>query len=317
MVGHSVTVIVAVKDRRERMLRCLDALLVQDHPSFEVLVLDNDSSDGTAEAVRERARGATVPVRVEAMAGTLGQIRNRAAREFSLGELVAFTDSDCIPAPGWLRAAADKLEANPRLGVVQGRTIPQDPVVEGWPATIRVEHFSGRFEGCNVVYRRRALVESAGFAEDVGAFWDDTPAGYAVRRAGWETGFAPEAVVYHDVTYPGFWWHVARQQQHRNLALILGRYPEMRRELLLGRIFLDRRSAKFAAFLVGVSLTPVVPAAVLLSAPYLYLLITGGQRAPRLKDLVSPKRLMHALIYDTARLLGLLRGTLRTGHVVL
>src|SRR5919197_4377844 len=48
-VAPEVTVAIPVKDRRERMLRCLDAVLAQDHPSYEVLVLDNGSTDGTAE----------------------------------------------------------------------------------------------------------------------------------------------------------------------------------------------------------------------------------------------------------------------------
>ena len=54
------------------MLRCLDALLQQDHPSFEVLVLDNGSSDGTPEACAERAATSDVPVRVEVLSGTVG-----------------------------------------------------------------------------------------------------------------------------------------------------------------------------------------------------------------------------------------------------
>ena len=55
-----VTVAVVVKDRRERMSRCLDALLAQDHDSFEILVCDNGSTDGTVAMVRERAAGASV-----------------------------------------------------------------------------------------------------------------------------------------------------------------------------------------------------------------------------------------------------------------
>src|SRR5689334_9060571 len=47
-----VTVAVPVKDRRVQMLRCIDALLAQDHPSFEILVLDNESTDGTPDEVR-------------------------------------------------------------------------------------------------------------------------------------------------------------------------------------------------------------------------------------------------------------------------
>src|SRR3954454_1331868 len=96
-----VTVVVPVKDRREQMLRCLDALLALDYPAFDVLIADNGSSDGTPEAFPERASGASVDVEVVAIDGPLGAVRNRAAA-MARGEIIAFTDSDCLPQPGWL-----------------------------------------------------------------------------------------------------------------------------------------------------------------------------------------------------------------------
>ena len=58
MTGEpSVTVVVPVLNRRERMLRCLDAVLGQRYVSYDVLVLDTGSSDGTPEACVERASG--------------------------------------------------------------------------------------------------------------------------------------------------------------------------------------------------------------------------------------------------------------------
>ncbi|MDX6667220.1 MAG: hypothetical protein QOK04_600, partial [Solirubrobacteraceae bacterium] len=60
LVPPWVTVAVPTKDRRERMLRCLDAVLAQDYPNYDVLVLDNRSSDGTREACIEHARASDV-----------------------------------------------------------------------------------------------------------------------------------------------------------------------------------------------------------------------------------------------------------------
>src|SRR4051794_12613762 len=200
------------------MLRCLDALLAQDHPNYEILVLDNESSDGTPDACRERAAGANVPVRVVTMPGVLGEIRNRAASELVESEFLAFTDSDCLPTPGWLSAGAAELRADTGLGVLAGKTLPEETPVQGWPATIEVTEWTGRFEGCNLIFRTKALRESDGFDEDVGHYWEDTAAGYALMRNGWRTGFAPDAVVHHDVTYPGFWWHVKRVGKNAHLG---------------------------------------------------------------------------------------------------
>lgn len=306
---------VPVKDRREQMLRCLDALLAQDHPDYEILVLDNESTDGTAEAIRERAATASVPIRVQTIAGPVGYVRNQAGL-LARGTFLAFTDSDCLPEPGWLSAASAALRADDRLGVVQGRTLPQVPPAAGWPATIQVDDFSGLFEGCNLTFRREAFVASDGFDEHVGHYWEDTVVGYALRRLGWTAGFAAEAVVRHDVTYPGFWWHVKRMQKHRNLAPVLARYPEMRKDLLIGGLFLAHRDVRFVALLLGAAVARRRPGlAVALTLPYVAFVIdTAPTPLAAVRD---PKAFAQAVIYDGSRLVGLLRGGLRNGQVVL
>ncbi len=310
-----ITVAVPVKDRREQMQHCLDSLLAQDHPAYEILVLDNESSDGTPEAVRERAAGAEVPVRVEVVPGTVGYVRNRAA-DLAKGEFLAFTDSDCVADPGWLSAAAAALRAKPELGAVQGRTLPQDEIVHGWPATLHVEEFTGRYESCNLIFRRAAFAESEGFDEQVGHFWEDTAAGYALRRAGYETEYVPDALIYHDVTYPGFWWHVKRMQKNANLAPVLARYPEIRRDMLLWRIFLRERDAKFVGLIAGLALAPRNRGALALTLPYVWFLLTEGTGG-LVPEWTDPKRYAQAVIYDGSRVVGLLRGGLRNGRIVL
>ena len=314
MPTPQVTVAVPVKDRREQMLRCLDALLAQDHPSYEILVLDNESTDGTAEAVAARAAAAGVEVRVVVVPGTVGYVRNRAG-SLARGEYLAFTDSDCIPDPGWLTAAALALDDDPALGAVQGRTLPQEEILHGWAATIQVEGFSGRYESCNLVFRREAFVASEGFDEQIGHFWEDTAAGYALRRAGWPCGYAAGALVHHDVTYPGFWWHVRRMQKHANLPPVLARYPEIRRDALVWRIFLQTRDAQFCGVLAALALGRRHRAALALALPYVhFMMIDDGRLTSEWRD---PKRYPQALIYDAARVVGLLRGGLRNGRIVL
>jgi GT2 family glycosyltransferase len=306
-----VTVAVPVKDRREQMLRCLDALLAQDHPGYEVLVLDNESTDGTAQACRERAAGSAVPVRVEVVPGSVGHVRNRAG-EMARGTYVAFTDSDCVPAPGWLAAATRALRADPGLGVVCGRTEPEETIDRPWPATIEVTEFTKRFESCNLVFRREALVGSDGFDEEVGHFWEDTAAGFAVLRQGWRAAFVDDAVVRHDVTYPGFRWQLARARKNAHAVAVLRRYPELRRELFWGRIFLRSRNARFLGFLAGLGLAPWWRPALLLALPY------ALERRPRRLD---PGHLWHYVVegflYDGAVCVGMIEGSLVYRRVLL
>lgn len=315
MPAPEITVAVPVKDRREQMLRCLDALLAQDHPDYEILICDNESTDGTPDAVRRHAQAAGADVRVEVIKGTVGHVRNRAA-QLARGELIAFTDSDCLPDPGWLSAAAAALRADPSLGAVQGRTLPEVEITDGWPATIQVERFSGHYESCNMTFRREPFVATKGFDEVVGHFWEDTAAGYAMKRAGWPTAYVAEALVFHDVTYPGFWWHVERMQRNSHLAVVLARYPEMRRDLFFWRVFLRDRDAMFCGAMAAAVLARRHPAALALAAPYLHFLLT--ERTGRVvKEWRDPKRYAQALLFDGSRVVGLLRGGLRNGRIVL
>ena len=305
-----VTVAIPVKDRRERMLRCLDAVLAQDHPSYEVLVLDNGSSDGTAEACRERARKAAIPVRVDVIEGTVGAVRNEGARR-ARGPIVAFTDSDCLPEPGWLSAGL-RAFADPRVGVVTGTTLPEDPPPHGdWPATIEVTEPSGRFESCNVFFRRDAFTATEGFHEDIGHFWEDTAAGLAMMRRGWRHEFVPQAVVRHDVTYPGLWWHVRRMQRHQNMAAVLARYPELRRELLWCRLFLRPRNAMVVGALFGLALSRWDRRALVLAAPYAWF------RRPRELHPLHLRAVLRAMVYDVAIVVGVVRGGVRYRRIVL
>src|SRR4051794_40410455 len=97
------TIVVPTYRRPELLDRCLAALAAQDFPaeSFELIVADDAASEATRRQVEGFAAGARPAIRYLAVIGRHGPAaaRNvgwRAAR----GEVVAFTDDDCIPEPG-------------------------------------------------------------------------------------------------------------------------------------------------------------------------------------------------------------------------
>jgi glycosyltransferase involved in cell wall biosynthesis len=300
-----VTVVVPVKDRREQMLRCLDAVLALDYPTFDVLVADNCSTDGTPDACRERAAGAGVDVRVETIPGPVGAVRNRAA-ELAGGEIVAFTDSDCLPQPGWLRAGVQPFLDDQHVGVVCGQTLPEEPIDGArWPATIQVDDLTWRFEAANLLFRRDGFVASDGFDEVVGHFWEDTAAGFAMLRDGWRVAFEPNALVLHDVTFPGFAWHVRRGWKQKNLAPVLVAYPEIRERVFWRRNFQRERSALLLAFVAGLVLGPVRRSALLLTLPYLF------KRFPRAATPMAVVWFAELVAFDAATVGGTFVGGLR------
>lgn len=117
-----ITVVVCTDGRRVELGRTLDSLLTQSDPCFEVLVVDNAPGSGQTQAVLDtfddiRLRRVREPRR------GLSAARNRGVQA-ATGELIAFTDDDCLAEPGWLAALRAAFEADPVVSAVTGRTVP-------------------------------------------------------------------------------------------------------------------------------------------------------------------------------------------------
>jgi glycosyltransferase involved in cell wall biosynthesis len=202
-----IAVIVPVRDRRDLLATLLDALVVQTYDDFEVVVVDDHSTDGTPE-VALAAAAAGLSVRVVTNDGHGAYAGRRTGVAASSAPWIAFTDSDCVPAADWLKAGAAALESG--ADVVNGLTEPTRP-----PAPLERTMWSGEeglYPTCNVFYRRSAYeaaggfdahaADRFGFAEGTVArrmgFGEDTLLGWRVRRAG-RAVYAPDAVVRHQV----------------------------------------------------------------------------------------------------------------------
>lgn len=113
-----VSVVIPVYDDAARLRRCLAALAAQTYPRdrFEVIVVDNGSTDAVAAAV------AGFPFVVFAGEPRRGSYAARnAGLALARGEVLAFTDSDCVPQRDWLAAGVARLEAGPGCGLVAGK----------------------------------------------------------------------------------------------------------------------------------------------------------------------------------------------------
>lgn len=155
------SVIVATFNRRELALRLVNALanqtLTQD--SFEVVVVDDGSQDGTA-AVLESLGYPWLKVLTQANRGPAAA-RNLALR-YARGTWIAMTDDDTLPCPDWLEQLRQATRQNPTWIGVEGRTFCPDPDPLGhW-----VENLRGRqYITANIAYRRDILVALGGLDE--------------------------------------------------------------------------------------------------------------------------------------------------------
>lgn len=186
------TVIIPVLNEGERLGRCVRAVMAQRcRGPFEVLVVDGGSTDGSLAAVTEA--GATL---LKAPGTGAGEARNVGAEE-ARGRVLAFTDGDCIPQPGWLEALVDALDTRPSLGGVGGALRHLSTGVAS-----RFEDLESRFfyRGCitsNVAYRADSFWDVGGFDAGV-CCAEDWDLAWRVMRTGRRVGYSGDAVVVHD-----------------------------------------------------------------------------------------------------------------------
>jgi GT2 family glycosyltransferase len=198
VVEPRVTVVVASRNRREELLTSL-----RRHEGPAVLV-DNGSTDGTAEAVR-----AELPhVEVIALDRNLGAAARNLGVDRARTPYVAFADDDSWFAPGALTRAAAHLDRHPRLGLLSARVLvgPQerlDPVSEqmaaaplGTPADLPGPSILG-FLACSVVARREALAAVGGFERLLGTYGEEQLLAVDLLALGWGLAYAEDVVAHH------------------------------------------------------------------------------------------------------------------------
>ena len=196
--------IVAARNARSTIGRLLDALEAQTAPrtTFELVVVDDASTDGMATDVRKR--GWPAPLVSRSRLGPAGA-RNLAARH-ARAELLAITDADCVPDGDWIERGLARFAADPGLSMLGGQvtiSLPERPslpqlldaatyltqegnVSRGWAVT------------ASLWIRRDAFERAGGFNErltDAGG--EDLELGLCVTSAGGRIAYAPEVRATH------------------------------------------------------------------------------------------------------------------------
>ena len=124
--GFTISAVVCTYNRCESLrdaLRSLTAQRLDPGVQLEIVVVDNNSTDQTKDAVRELARASAWPVRcVEERNQGIGFARNRGLAE-ATGDVVAYIDDDVVVQPGWAQALADCFEQT-GADMVGGKIIP-------------------------------------------------------------------------------------------------------------------------------------------------------------------------------------------------
>jgi len=196
-----VSVVVCSYNGAKTLRECLTSLRALDYPDYEVILVDDGSTDDTQQIAADFPE--VVNVRQPNMG--LSVARNVGA-ERATGEVVAYTDSDCVAHPRWLTYL---VEGMLRQGVeaVGGPNIP--PPSDAWTArcvaaspggpshVMLDDRLAEHVPGCNMAFRRDVLLGLGGFDAQFRQAGDDVDVCWRLLDAGHRIGFAAAAQVWH------------------------------------------------------------------------------------------------------------------------
>jgi GT2 family glycosyltransferase len=195
-----ISVVVCTYNGSRTIRDCLEGLRRLDYPDREVIVVDDGSTDGTAEIARQ------YDVRVIRTENRgLSSARNT-GWQAATGEIIAYLDDDAYPDPDWLSYLALAFQRSEYVGVGGPNIAPpgDGPIAEcvarapGNPVHVMLsDREAEHIPGCNMAFRRAALEAIGGFDVQFRVAGDDVDVCWQLRERGWLLGFSPAAVVWH------------------------------------------------------------------------------------------------------------------------
>ncbi len=201
-----VSVIIPVFNDTDRLRLCLEALSQQTYPqsSYEVIVVDN-GSDKSPETLLSNFPGMEIRFLFEAKVGSYAA-RNLAIQH-AQGDILAFTDSDCIPNRDWIQKGTEKVSATNNCGLVAGKVTifyqngePSNSAelydkVSAFPQKRYVE--KGKFGVTANLFTLKRIFQEVGYFNDQLVSAGDNEWGTRVNEAGYQMAYAEEAVIKH------------------------------------------------------------------------------------------------------------------------
>jgi GT2 family glycosyltransferase len=196
----SISVVVCSYNGARTIRDCCAGLLQLEYPNFEVIVVNDGSTDATPEIVSEYGFRL-----ISTENRGLSNARNTGWQE-ARGEIVAYIDDDAYPDPHWLTYMAAAFMRTTHMGI-GGPNLPPpgdgaiaDCVANapGGPVHVLLSDTEAEhIPGCNMAFRKTALHAIGGFDPQFRTAGDDVDVCWRLQEQGWTIGFSPAAMVWH------------------------------------------------------------------------------------------------------------------------
>jgi GT2 family glycosyltransferase len=195
-----ISVVVCSYNGSRTIRECFEGLARLEYPNYEVIVVNDGSTDATAAIASEYdARLISTENR------GLSNARNT-GMEAATGEIIAYIDDDASPDPHWLTYLAVAFQNSTHAGIGgpniappgDGHTAHCVAHAPGNPVHILLsDHEAEHIPGCNMAFRKACLQEVGGFDPQLRVAGDDVDLCWRLQERGWTLGFSPAAMVWH------------------------------------------------------------------------------------------------------------------------
>jgi glycosyltransferase involved in cell wall biosynthesis len=208
-----VSIVICTRNRADKIANAVGSVLANDYPAFDVTVIDQSTDDATAEALRGFMQDDKRLHYTHTETAGLSRAYNEGVRRTS-GEIIAFTDDDCVVPGDWLRSVSNVFNDNVDVDLVYGQVLPlgrkpDDVTLTPALGVTKTERLSRRdgFRvygmGANFAARRRLFDAVGGFDEVLGGgaplrSSQDFDLAYRTYRAGSVILLSPDITLLHD-----------------------------------------------------------------------------------------------------------------------
>ena len=212
-----VSVIIVAWNSGEHLPRCLDCLSRQTFQRFEIIVVDNGSSDRGTEGLEQRYP--EFDLHLERLVSNMGfAAANNLGVRLARGKWIALLNSDAFPTPGWLEELLNAAETHSEFGFFASRQIQvhAPELLDGAGDAYHISgigwrrYYNRRSEdyglqseevfspcGASAFYARDDFLQAGGFDEDYFSYFEDVDLGFRLRLNGKRCLYIPQAVVQH------------------------------------------------------------------------------------------------------------------------
>jgi len=196
-----VSVVVCAYNAERTMDMCLASLRKLNYPDYEVIAVNDGSTDRTLEIAQNYDN-----VRIINQENKGLSAARNAGIAASTGEIIAFTDSDCVADPDWLTYMVAKFLSS-GLSAIGGPNFPPPAsglvpscvaAAPGGPTHVLLsDDVAEHIAGCNMAFRREAIERIGGFDPHFRVAGDDVDVCWRLQNEGYKIGFSPAAVIWH------------------------------------------------------------------------------------------------------------------------